>query len=240
MRALGFLLAALAFALLLTSVPAYAWCTLPPPAVAASAPPVQLAFAAPSCMPSVVGVVGSGRGYLQRDYPAIPGATANGGRAWGWWCQAPDQTWRTQTVACLDRYCPGNAVKAVAAALAAPAPLAALQAALDAYSVGITDWVETHDYNCLHKRMAADLQATKPMDGAAPLVWRVGASGASLYTVANGTRGALISARRAPANALCDCTAFRVNLTAAGLTATYCAIAGGPDTECALCRQVPQ
>lgn len=72
-----------------------------------------------------------------------------------------------------------------------------------------------------------------------PAVWRVGASGGTLYAVANGTRGAAIASRRAPANALCDCATFRVNLTAAGITATYCALAGGPATECTLCKQVP-
>ena len=173
-----------------------AWCSLPPPPNSSASAPVQRAFDPLACMPTVAGIVGSGRGYLARDFPAVPGATSSGGSAWGWWCQMPDQTWRAQTVACLDRYCPSGAAKAVAAALAASQPLAALQAVLDGYAVRVTDWSETHDYNCLHSNMRAALQATKPAADA----WIVDAATSAdgtrpAYPFANGVRGSTSTAR---------------------------------------------
>jgi hypothetical protein len=229
-RALSFLL----FGLLFDPI-AGAWCSLPPPATASSAPPVQLAPGPLLCMPTVAGIVGSGRGYLARDFPALPGATTYGGSAWGWWCQAPDQTWRAQTVACLDRYCPGSAAKAVVAALAAPQPLIALQAALDGYAVRLTDWAETHDYNCLHANMRAALQATKPSGTSAP-VWRTPSGGSSIYPVTAGRLGPPIAGRRAPGSAPCDLALLKITSGAY----TYGALSGGTAAEAVLCVQAPQ
>lgn len=210
-----------------------AWCTATPPANPASGPPVQLPNTPFLCWPSAAGISGSGRGYLQRDFAPVPGATAMGGSAWGWWCQKPDFTWSPQTFACLTKYCPGTALLAVQAALAASSPGAAVQSMLDAYSVTLTDWQETNDYNCLHWNMLVALQATKPPDGAPP-VWRVPAGGSAVYPVINGKLGVPIPNRRAPGSALCDLAKLKVVSGAY----TYGAFDGGAATEVALCLKV--
>ena len=174
-----------------------AWCSVPPPANPASGPPVQVVFNPTDCWPSAAGISGSGRGYLQKDFAPVPGATAMGGSAWGWWCQKPDLTWQPQTFACLSKYCPGTAILAVRTALAASSPGAAVQALVDSYTVKLTDWSETHDYNCLHSNMVAALQATKPAAG----VWVVdiGTDATKTtrpaYPFTNGSRGTTSTAR---------------------------------------------
>lgn len=223
------LLAALA---LLLPLQALAWCSLPPPANPSSAPPVQRTFGGVMCLPSVAGVVGKGQGYLQRDFAAVPGATARGGSAWGYWCPKGDGTWVPHTFACLDRQCPASAVKAVAAALAASEPVAALQAVIDGYTLKLTDWSETHDFNCLHSNMLQALQATKPA-GNLPPVWRTPAGGSSVYPVASGKLGPPIAGRRAPGSALCDLALLKITSG----SYTYGALAGGPATEAVLCIQ---
>lgn len=77
------------------------------------------------------------------------------------------------------------------------------------------------------------------------MAWRTPASSKSgalsVYSVVNGKRSNTpIPGRSAPFNAACDCGLFRQDITAAGVVSTYCALAGGPATECTLCRQVAQ
>jgi len=156
-----------------------------------------------------------------------------GGSAWGWWCQKPDLTWQPQVFACLSKYCPSTAIVAVRAALAASSPGAAMQAALDTYSVKVTDWSETNDYNCLHWNMYQALLATKPADGGIQ-VWRVPAGGSAVYPVVNGKLGVPIPNRRAAGNALCDLAKLKVVSGAY----TYGAFDGGAATEVALCLKV--
>lgn len=227
-----YVLACAAIVALVLPRDAFAWCSLPPPANPSSAPPVARTFAPLSCLPNIGGFGGSGRGFLSRDFAAVPGATTHGGSAWGWWCQGADGAWRPQTVAALDKYTLGGAAKAVAAAAAASAPLAALQATLDAYRVPPNGWVETHDWNCLHSNMVAALQATKPATTAP--VWRTPGGGSSIFPVANGRLGAPIAGRRAPGAALCDLARLRIVVG----SYTYGSLAGGPATEAVLCVQV--
>lgn len=77
------------------------------------------------------------------------------------------------------------------------------------------------------------------------LAWRTPASSTSgtlaLYAVTGGKKASTpIPGRSAPFNALCDCAVFRQDVKAGTITTTYCALAGGPATECTLCRQVSQ
>lgn len=219
---------------MLLALPAVAgaWCTATPPANPASGPPVQLPNTPFLCWPSAAGISGSGRGYLQRDFAPVPGATAMGGSAWGWWCQKPDFTWSPQTFACLTKYCPGTALLAVQAALSASSPGAAVQKVVDTYSVKVTDWAETNDYNCLHVNMTQALQATKPVDSVP--VWRVPSGGSAVYPVVNGKLGRYIAGKRAPGGALCDLAKLKVVSGAY----TYAAYEASAPNEVALCLKV--
>lgn len=84
-----------------------------------------------------------------------------------------------------------------------------------------------------------------PVCGVPSVVWRTPSSSSSgtlpIYAVVNGKRANTpLPGRSAPFSALCDCIAFRQDITAAGTVATYCALSGGPATECTLCKQVSQ
>lgn len=212
---------------LLAATAAQAWCTMPPPANPASGPPVQIPQAPLQCWPAAAGIGGSGKGFLRKDIAAVPGATAMGGSAMGWWCPQADGSWKTYTVACLSKYCPGTVFGAVGAALAAASPGAALQAVMDAYAVRVTDWSETNDYNCLHVGMVAALQATKPATAPA---WAVFPSGSSVYPVVNGKLGAPVAGLRAAGGLPCNC-ASPVNQ----FGYTYCAFQGGAANQVAMC-----
>jgi hypothetical protein len=227
--ALRLILVVLVLALLLP-LHALAWCTMPPPANPSPLPPVQVAFSPVMCWPSAAGISGSGRGYLQKDIPAVPGATAMGGSAWGWWCQKPDLTWAPQSIACLDKYCPATALVAVRSALAASSPGAAVQAMIDTYSVKVTDWSEINDYNCLHVNMLAALQATKP-DAAAPTVYKVPPGGSAVYPLVNGKPGLAIAGKRAPGSALCGTPLV------AAYGFTYGPYTGSAPNEVAVCQK---
>ena len=222
----------LAAALLWAIAPAAgAWCSMPPPANPTPGPPTQVANTPVMCWPSAAGISGSGRGYLQKDFPAVPGATAMGGSAWGWWCQKSDLTWVPTTIACLDKYCPATAIVAVRSALAASSPGAAVQALIDTYSVKVTDWAETNDYNCLHVNMLAALQATKPLDSA-PQVYKSAGTG-RIYLYKSNTQLGADTGRKTAPDTPCDCTSVKTTVG----TSLYCALGGGPSTEVTYCTK---
>lgn len=223
--------------LLCLAFPAHAWCTLPPPAQSASGTPVQETQLPAACVPPVAGYPGDGRGYLQRDFPAVPGATSNGGSCWGWWCPNPTFPggWQMHTYCGLDKYLPGTANPAVLGAFAASSPLAAVQSIFDRYTVKVNAWVETHDYNCLHEDMRTALLMTKPAPVGAPppAVWHVPGHPPTtygIYDLSTGKVGAY-TGRRVPGATLCNC-AVRVPSG----SQSYCALSAAPTTEGALCE----
>ncbi|MBS0367662.1 MAG: hypothetical protein JSS57_00530 [Proteobacteria bacterium] len=210
---------------------AAAWCTATPPANPSSAPAVQIPNAAMACWPSAAGISGSGRGYLQKDFAPVAGATVQGGSAWGWWCQKSDLTWAPNTLACLDKYCPGTALKAVAAALASSSPGSALQAAINSYVVRVPDGQEANDYNCLHWNMLQALQATKPPDSTVQ-IWRTPNVTQRAYLISPSKTCGPTSAGTVGPNTLCDCTAFSSYVG----TSRYCAVGNG----CSYCVKASQ
>ncbi|HNB43304.1 MAG TPA: hypothetical protein PLL72_03815 [Burkholderiaceae bacterium] len=211
---------------------AHAWCTMPPPANPTPGPATPIPNTPAACWPSFAGIGGSGKGFLQRDFAAVPGATSEGGSCWGWWCVDAAGVAAAHTHCALDRYLAAGAKKAIAAALTAPNPSAALQAVADQYAVTPADGTQTNDYNCLHIGMLAALQVTKPDTSAAP-VYKVPANGSAVYPVVNGKPGVAIAGKRAPGGALCGTPL----ISAYGYT--YGPYAGGAAGEVALCQKQP-
>lgn len=222
----------LLLALLWWPLVAGAWCTMPPPANPSTTPQVQIPNKVHTCWPAKWGLSFlKGQGYIQRDFAAVPGATAEGGSCSAWWCQAADGTWGVESHCALARYTAGGIKDGLVAALAAPDPLAAAQAFADKYVVVLTDPQQINDYNCLHVGVQQLAQATKPASG---VVYKVPSGGSAVYPVVNGKLGVPLAGRRAPGNTLCDLTKLKVVVGAY----TYGAFDGSGPAEAALCVKV--
>jgi len=210
---------------------------------------------APWCLPASpwVPIELSGGQLMQGIVPPIKGewhavwcrtGTFNGG---------PGEVWRLKTHAVLDKYRTVNGAALVAAArsiLEAPDPLAALDAMLTTGRIvppaGSQD---RFDWETLLFAACTQGVALPPFPGSvvtgtctpptpiSPQVetWRTPSSGTfTLYTVKNGSLSGIIAARKATANALCDCSAGK----ATSGSSTYCALSGAAPAEVTLCKKV--
>ena len=189
-----------------------------PPAIG---PPV-------ACVP---GPVGTG---------TVPTIRWNLAGVMGWYhCPQPSgvwvTTWGAETWASLGSHnLTGDA--AIVAASSDPAQ------ALNALLVGhITLPLADPSLTPVWCPFADEMNASKPPASAPPAPpptgqWRTPAAGTgTIYTTAAGKLAGLVAGRKAPPNALCDCTAAKV---AVG-TSSYCALTGGPASEVTLCKAAP-
>jgi hypothetical protein len=166
------------------------------------------------------------------------------------------EVWKLYTHAVLDKYRTLTATavwEAAKSVLEAPDPLGALDAMLAAGKfVPPAGTQDRYDWEALlfaacqqgaavgHGATPAPVQMEKPCAPPTPLpttqveVWRVTASGSTLFTVANGKLLAPISGRRAAGGATCDNTK---PLIKSG-TSNYYPLVGGAANEYAACQRV--
>lgn len=129
----------------------------------------QEPFAMPKCLPSEMGVGGTGKGFMSKKF-------ATGVCRAGYWCQQADGEWRAFTHCTLTAYDTG----VISPLLGASSPSGAVNAAIVEGQVAPAG-SQIVEYNALHAAMRAELEATRPPDK----IWVVDAA-----TAADGTRPA--------------------------------------------------
>ena len=181
------------------------------------------------------------RGY---DCAPLPSATSTwptgrytpskGGVLW-WYCKVGPRWYPQWAVGTADFLSQNNVAGEAAAALLSADPVAALNAVAKKYaSLPLNDPSLTPVWCPVQAEMYA---ATPAADAAPPppgaAVFRTPVVGTlTLYVVRGGQLAGLITGRKAPPGALCDCAAP----VAVGKE-IYCPLAAGPPAEVTLCRK---
>jgi hypothetical protein len=189
-------------------------------------------FTLPDCIPKTIWTpFGTGTDWVRgQAQPNDPGPITSY-RAW--WCPNPDGTWTSYLHLSIER--PEWTLNLIDTELSTVFRSldrrAALRDLVNRYNVAPTD-LERPSWNAAAQAGADALLLIKP-GPPSPAVWRVPASGSSLYTAAAGKLVSKIAGRTASPNALCDAT----NPIAVG-TSTYMPLVGGPASEVTLCKKV--